>query len=545
MTYDVVVVGGGAAGLTAAAYAARAGKRVALIEQQQTLGGLVQSINRNDFVFDMGLRAIENSGIVLPMVRELELPFSHVQSHVSLGIADRIITVHSEDPEEAVAQYRDLLVDLYPASEADVDRIISVVRRIMKDMDVLYGIDNPLFHDLKRDYGYIFGTLLPWMVRFLFTIGRINRMNEPVEQFLAGLTENESLRDIIGQHFFRNTPTFFAMSYFSVYLDYLYPLGGTGTLMNALEEFCRRSGVEIFMETQALRVDPEALTLGLRHGDGERDISGRSIVWAADLTSLYTSVDDESIRNPKMRRAVTARRDELTTHRGGDSVFSVFLSVDLPPEYFRKISHGHFFYTPDQVGLGNLYISGLQALPARMRGVEARREEVRDYMRRFLARNTFEISIPVLKDPALAPPGKTGLIVSWLLDYDLISRVHDDGWYEEFKEFCMDEITALLSRTVYPGLDTAVLDRFTSSPLSIKQYTGNRDGAITGWAFPSPGGAMLPVPSKMQEVSRSVRTPMKGIYKAGQWVYSPSGLPIALLTGKLAAQAAQRAVRYT
>ena len=74
MKYNVIVVGGGAAGLTAAAYAARAGKTVALFEKQQELGGLVQSVNRNGFVFDMGLRAIENSGIVLPMAAELGLP---------------------------------------------------------------------------------------------------------------------------------------------------------------------------------------------------------------------------------------------------------------------------------------------------------------------------------------------------------------------------------------------------------------------------------------------------------------------------------------
>lgn len=38
------------------------------------------------------------------------------------------------------------------------------------------------------------------------------------------------MRDVICQHFFQNTPTFFALSYFSLYLDYTYPLGATGKL---------------------------------------------------------------------------------------------------------------------------------------------------------------------------------------------------------------------------------------------------------------------------------------------------------------------------
>jgi len=32
-----------------------------------------------------------------------------------------------------------------------------------------------------------------------------------------------------------------------------------------------------------------------------------------------------------------------------------------------------------------------------------------------------------------------------------------------------------------------------------------------------------------------VLTPVPGVYQAGQWSYSPSGLPISILTGKLAA----------
>jgi hypothetical protein len=34
-----------------------------------------------------------------------------------------------------------------------------------------------------------------------------------------------------------------------------------------------------------------------------------------------------------------------------------------------------------------------------------------------------------------------------------------------------------------------------------------------------------------------------GILQAGQWTFSPSGLPTAILTGKLAADAAQAALK--
>ena len=52
------------AGLTAAAYISKAGLKVLLCEKEKQTGGLVNSFEYKGFVFDGGIRAIENSGIV-------------------------------------------------------------------------------------------------------------------------------------------------------------------------------------------------------------------------------------------------------------------------------------------------------------------------------------------------------------------------------------------------------------------------------------------------------------------------------------------------
>jgi len=41
----------------------------------------------------------------------------------------------------------------------------------------------------------------------------------------------------------------------------------------------------------------------------------------------------------------------------------------------------------------------------------------------------------------------------------------------------------------------------------------------------------------------AVRTKIPDIYKAGQWSYRPSGVPIAVLTGRIAAGAIQKRAR--
>jgi hypothetical protein len=234
MRYDAIVVGGGMAGLTAAAYLARAGRKVLLCEKERRLGGLVGSFERGGFVFDGGIRAIENSGIVVPMLRQLGIEIEFLPSTVSIGIAGDVMRISSA---ESLADYRALLERQYPQSRGDVERIVAEVRRVMDYMDVLYGIDNPLFLDLASNPGYVARTILPWTLKFARTMPKVAKLKGPVREHLATLSSDQALVDIVAQHFFQGTPAYFALGYFSLYLDYRYPRGGTGTLPGKMREY--------------------------------------------------------------------------------------------------------------------------------------------------------------------------------------------------------------------------------------------------------------------------------------------------------------------
>ena len=77
-----------------------------------------------------------------------------------------------------------------------------------------------------------------------------------------------------------------------------------------------------------------------------------------------------------------------------------------------------------------------------------------------------------------------------------------------------------------------VLDRFSFSPLSYANRVASSEGAITGWSFRE----SIPAVSKIQQANRAVNTALPSVYQAGQWTYSPAGVPISILTGKLAAR---------
>ncbi len=519
MIYDVIIVGGGIAGLTSAAFLTKSGYKILLCEKEAACGGLVNSFERDGFIYDGGIRAIENSGVVFPMLKQLGLEIQFVHNKVSLGIEDQVIRLTSDD---SIEDYQRLLINLYPQSQREIETIMTQTRRIMHYMEVQYGIDNPLFLDFKEDYEYMLKVIVPWMFKYALSVRKISALNIPVLDYLQQYTRNQSLLDIITQHFFQETPAFFALSYLKLYLDYHYPLGGTGTLTTKLEEYVNQHDGTIMTKTEIRSIDPENKDLTTTDG---RSFNYNKLIWAADNKTLYRILNLESLQDSKAKQAIHQRHALLNDKLGNDSVLTLYLGVDIDKDYFARIATEHFFYTPERQGQSN-------AGPIPYQGD---RKTIEKWLEQFFALTTYEIACPVLRDPSLAPAGKTGLIISVLFDYQLTKTIADQGWYEAFKRLCENHMVDVLDNSIFPGIQAATLHRFSATPLTLEKFTGNTHGAITGWSFTN---QPLPAESRLPKILNAVKTPIPDVLQAGQWTYSPSGLPIAILTGKLAADQA-------
>jgi phytoene dehydrogenase-like protein len=529
MKYDAIIVGGGIAGLTAAAYIAKSGRSVALFEKQAKTGGLVQTFHRNNVYFDSGLRSIENSGIVFPMLKQLGIEIEFQKVTVSVGIEDEVIKVIDKN---SIAEYEAFLKSHFPNNTSDISAIIKKINKIMGYMDVLYGIDNPALMDFAKNKKYLFRELLPWLFRFLFTMQRINKLYEPVEDYLARLTSNQALIDIIAQHFFKNTPTSFALSYFSLYLDYHYPKGGTATVIDRVTEFVIEKGGVVNTGVSIISINPEEKFVIDSHGNRTEYTN---LIWACDLKQLYNIIPVDTLKNKDLSLKIKQKRAELKPLKGGDSVFTAYLTVNENKDYFDRICTGHFFFTPDKRGLSTVSKDNIQDF---MNSKEIQpdnnelKNKLKNYLLAYFKLNTFEIAIPVLRDPNLAPEGMVGLEVSLFLDYELDKKIDEFGWTKEMRDF-METITIdILNETIFPDIKGKVSDCFSSSPLTLEKLTGNTHGALTGWAFTNP---IVPAVNQMLNVTNSVKTILPSVFQAGQWTYSPSGFPMSIVTGKLAA----------
>jgi phytoene dehydrogenase-like protein len=518
--YDAIIVGGGLAGLTSAVFLSQAGKKILLIEKNAEFGGLVNSFERDGFVFDAGARAI--LGVVLAMLKDLNLDIEVVSSKVSLGVEDKIIGI--EGPN-SVGEYRDLLVSLYPDSVGDIDKFIEVMIRIMKLIDIIYGIDNPLFKDIKRDKEYVIKELLPWLPKFMFAMSRIEKLSKPCDEDLKQIIKDPSLIDIISQHFFKGTPTFFALSYFTLYSSYVYPKGGTGKLAEALVEKIQALNGDILPNTFVKKIHADQQVIV---DENNNEYYYEDLVWAADLKTFYT-ITDLGNQAPKIREKFETTKALMAKGRPSESVFSLYLEVDLPVSYFKDSFNGHLFYTPSRKGLGNINKSELKGMLGKWG--ETDKGEVLSWLDRFLEYNTYEIAIPAMRDSDLAPEGKTGLIISLLMEAELFDKVEESGWYEEFRREIENKIISVLSESLCPELKDKVEKQFSFTPLSVEKRVGSAGGAIVGWSFEAP----IPVVYKMQQVNKSVLTPIPNIYQVGQWAYNPAGTPTCIITGKLAA----------
>jgi phytoene dehydrogenase-like protein len=516
MKYDAIIVGGGISGLTAAAYLTKAGFKVLICEKEQACGGLVNSFERDGFIYDGGIRAMENSGVLFPMLKSLGIDIDFVKNHISLGIENKVIRVNSE---KDITEYQSLLKDLYPENSQDINNIIREIRKIMHYMDVQYGIDNPIFLDFKKDQAYLARVIIPWVVKYAFTAPKIAALNEPVVDFLRRFTQNQALLDIISQHFFHDTPAFFALSYLKLYIDYYYPQGGTGKLPQRLVSYIENHQGEIKTNTEIYRVDPDQKSIRDKQGNV---FEYERLIWAADLNTLYRVVNLDETTDRRLSQPINARRQELRGKTGNDSVFTLYLGLDLPNEYFSAIATEHFFYTPSRVGQ-----TQAGEIP-----VSVNREGIENWLKKFFALTTYEISCPVMRDATLAPANKTGLIISVLFDYSLTRSIEQAGWYEAFKSYCEALMIETLNSSIYPGISGAIVHQFSSTPLTMEKYSGNFQGAITGWAL---NNKPIPAESRIPKIMNAVKTPIPGVFQAGQWTYSPAGLPISLLTGKIAA----------
>jgi phytoene dehydrogenase-like protein len=517
--YDAIVIGGGHNGLVAAAYLARAGKKVVVLERREIVGGAAVT----EEIFP-GFKFTEFSYVVSllrpEIIRELELPrhglkilplpstFTPMDNGDYLGLWDdhdltrRELYRHSPVDAEAYEEYARVMARAAKA----IKPLISLVP---PDPSSLHPRDLMGLLKLGR---YAAGL----SEKELYTISKL--VTQSSADLLEEWFETDALKGtkaasgIIGTFLGPRSPgtAYVLLHHYMGEIDgafraWGFAKGGSGGVSGAIANAARALGTEIRVSSPVAQVIVKAgRAAGVALESGE-ELYSKVVFSAADPKRTFLQFVDpkyfpdefvQSIRNFRVRGSsgklnlalselpdFTALPGEGPLHRGA---ISISPSIDYIERAYDDAKYGGFSRQP--------YI---------------------------------DMIIPSMIDPDMAPPG--GHVASCFVQYAPYDL--EGGWDEIKKDAFAETVISTLERYA-PNIRRAIVGMQVITPKDIERIAGITGGNIFhGELLLHQIFFMRPAPQWAD-----FRTPLPGYYLAASGAHPGGGVMGA--AGKLAVQEA-------
>lgn len=510
-TFDVIVVGAGIGGLTAAATLAHRGKHVLMLDMHYELGGCATVFHRKgrDYEFDVGLHYIGDCGVEGLIPRILR----------GAGIEDGEIRFLEQDPDgfdtlcfpddrfgipRGHARFRDRLLAEFPGERRGIERYFRFLKQVWDFMGVQ---SNP--------------------VSALWVMPRsgmlIRHLNSTVAQFLDTCTKDVKLRAILtGQLGVYHQPPSRAtmVGHAAVTNHFLqgsfYPSGGGQIFSDKLGAVVERNGGTILLRSKVERVLVEngkvaGVTFNSRRL-GRRTVSAPAVIVNADLKrSLLRLVGEKHLKRSTVKKI---HQYEMSPAMG-----IVYLGVAMD---LRKLGYKNTNY---RIYPGFDYEVAYRETAAG----------------RFPADPHVFIGNATMKDPdnpAIAPQGIHNLqlmsvVPSMPEAWGLTQAEVDDGTYRHNpaylakKEWFGNQIIKAAERVI-PGLAKNIVFQEVSTPFSVTRFIGSSGGTSYGIAF---------TPECFLHNRPGTKTEIKGLYLCGASTRTGHGIFGAMMGGVEAAAA--------
>lgn len=128
------MVGAGLSGLIAAAFLAKAGVRVLVCDQNTLAGGLFNSFWRDGYLFDGGIKAVENSAVIMPMLAQLGLleKIMFQRNLIALIIDGHMQPINGFADVEA---YYQLLTELFSDEQTGLQHVLKDTKMVCELLD--------------------------------------------------------------------------------------------------------------------------------------------------------------------------------------------------------------------------------------------------------------------------------------------------------------------------------------------------------------------------------------------------------------------------
>lgn len=495
--FDVLIIGAGISGLTAAALLSKAGLKVGVLERHYLIGGYLQGFERKDFVFDTAIHWLNQcgeEGTVSRLFRYIgeDYPRPQVMQRIQRHIGDHHDYVLSNNPEEL----REALIRDFPEDEKGINRFFEEARKIAV---------------ISKKFRHLF--------RSSETMGRLEKIRFNMRRAAIGFplvkhvfySGEEGMKKGLGKYF--SNPQLFQL--FSAERDLLSclfpiawaynsdyqnpPIGGSQAFPRWLEGKLDRShGSEIILSADVKEIIVENDTFkGLRYVKRHKEytVTARYLIAACDVQKLYGQLLPQY--------AFTAPYlDKLEQSEMYSSSVTISIALDCPAE---------------DLGFGSelTLISNDGSSRDEHSGGDPHKSAI-------------SVLAPTVRDKTMAPDGKGTLtlyVPAWM-EYENYWRTerNDKGEFvrtdaykalkEEFAQIIIDRV----AEKMCPGLKEHIEFFEVATPITYYRYTHNRNGTMMG---------TRPGKINMQNKIAHYRTPVKGVIVGGHWAELGGGVPIA------------------
>ena len=478
---EVLIIGGGVAGLAAGCYARMCGFDTLVLEQHFLPGGLCTSWERNEFVFDGCISYLYGTAPGMPfneLWQELDLAdfgFVHRDEYIRVRDHDGTEATGWADPD----RLHDHLVELAPEDRGRVAAFSRAVKKLV-DMDMSALAKQPRELMGPLEWGKLGLKMLPHAA----TAARWSLLSS---SDFAARFKNPFLRRAIPHLLgWPEMPVLAAASTYAYQWkrNAGFPVGGSLAFARALEKRYLQLGgaIEYRKRVERILVEHDR-AVGVRLYTDE-DIFADAVISTADGRSTLF----EMLGGRYGRRSQKRRYDgRLPVHSQMQVSFGVNRDLSDTPAW----------------------VMHLLDKPYRLLSEE---------------RNTLSVK-HFCFEPTLAPAGKSVVEVFLRMDYGYFRRLMGNRLYDTEQDQTADQVLEVLDR-VLPGISSDVECSDVATPIAYERYTGNWHGSSCGW---------LLTKRTMTAMIVGMKKTLPGLdrfYMAGQWVEPGGSVPLCAASGR-------------
>ncbi|MBP7215946.1 MAG: NAD(P)/FAD-dependent oxidoreductase [Candidatus Omnitrophica bacterium] len=490
--YDVIIIGAGVAGLSAALKLAAEKKKVLVVESQPVPGGLATSFRRNNFYFESSLHCVNSLGPE-GEVKKLfdEFGVSKKLTFIPLQQFCRIVYPRHDFVADFNKQHLiSFLKKTFPGEAKALDRLFAYYDSFYRQFDAFSESSLP---------EWLTWLLLPFRFPLVIKMSCVT-----IKQVINAFTRNSELEALLTDiwRFIGLPPSRLSALYFLiVFRGYLYEQtsflkGGYASIVKAVVDRLKEQGCSVRLNTTVTKIitGKSLRVQGVVVNQGET-ITARSVISNANCFSTLTQLIDNGAVRQKYTKKLAAQEKSI-------SAVQVYLGLRCPAQQLgMKIAYLSVNGTYDQDSNMRYMLQG-------------------DYQRAAL----FLVDHAQL-DPGLAPAHKGTLLIMTFDTYARWSNLNGD----EYNKKKLEVADMLIARAEawLPGLRNAIEVKEVATPLTFERYAQEPEGAIYGLAHSV-------LQSSVNRLSQ--KTCVKGLFLAGAWTFPGAGFHACFLSGQNAAE---------